>query len=637
MIRRVVVTGGAGVIGQTLVDSLVARGDSVRVIDRLPPPASMYGEVDYVQGDLNVLGPSVVSGYSPQVIFHLAATFERSEETPEFWLPNAQDNVAASVVVLEGALNSPQLERYVFASSYLTYDPDSYLFPEPPNRVTQLFENSPIRPRNACGAAKFLHETELALVTSGNERGFSAVSARIFRVYGPSSRDVVSRWIRSAVRNEPISVFGVESSFDYIFSGDVAQGLVRLADSDVSGIVNLGSGKSRSVREVIACLESHFPNLESGLHLPSDCYEASEANVDHLRNSIAWVPPTELEYGIARLVEHERDLNSVGRIEPRLRKAVSAGIFISSVGGKAHIVRGARSALECRNAHGTVWGGDSNPIASAAKLTDGFWRMPRVDSLDVGELIQFCQANSIRLIVPTRDGELSFYAANRDVLSSHGIFVPLGDSESIEVTQDKVLFARALESLGVPVVATGSVVSEIDASNGQFVAKPRTGSGGIGVRLGLSKAQTESLLATVEGLIVQPYLLGDEYSVDSYIAQDGRLLGAVPRHRVSVVSGEARITIVVNRPEIAELGAQAAEACKLKGHVVTQIIDDGIQPRVIECNSRIGGASSASWVYGLRSIDAMLVESLGEEVQPFRTSYADLKMTRLPEDHFEWK
>ena len=219
--RRAVVTGGAGVIGRSLVGRLRDAGVSCRVVDLKPRPPWMWKEVDYVQADLAQSSPEVITEHRPEVVFHLAAAFERSKEDPVFWEVNAHHNVKASQVVLQGAMLSPSLRRYVFASSYLIYDPGLYLSPVPAEAVV-LDEEAAIRPRNACGAAKLLHEKEVALAARTEHCDFSHVSARIYRVFGRGSRDVVSRWVRSALRGDEIQVFGAESRFDYVFADDVA-------------------------------------------------------------------------------------------------------------------------------------------------------------------------------------------------------------------------------------------------------------------------------------------------------------------------------------------------------------------------------------------------------------------------------
>ena len=123
-----------------------------------------------------------------------------------------------------------------------------------------LKENDRVSPRNVCGAAKYYTERELDFLCGHNKPGMRAVSARIFRVYGCGSRDVVSRWVRSAIANETIELYNEENRFDYIYAGDVAEGLLQLTLSpSAQGVVNLGSGNARQVSELAAGVGAHFP------------------------------------------------------------------------------------------------------------------------------------------------------------------------------------------------------------------------------------------------------------------------------------------------------------------------------------------------------------------------------------------
>ena len=137
---------------------------------------------------------------------------------------------------------------------------------------------------------------------------------RIFRVYGRGSRDVVSRWVRAALDGQPIDVYHPENRFDYIFSGDVADGLVRIAASpSATGIINLGSGNARPVGDVIAAIErATGDRLAASHHDADEPFEASCADVGRLRSVVGWTPPTTLEAGVARLVEFERAVRREG-------------------------------------------------------------------------------------------------------------------------------------------------------------------------------------------------------------------------------------------------------------------------------------------------------------------------------------
>lgn len=306
--RRVLVTGGAGVIARELLERLSGAGAEILSVDRLPLPTAVAPRVEHLVADLADADLGPIERFAPQDIFHLAATFERSVESPEFWAQNWNDNVVVTHRLAELAARVRGVETVIFASSYLVYDPAQYSTTALPASAVTLSETSRLGTRNLCGAAKLYGEAELRFAQEVQAAGFRSAYARIFRVYGRGSRDVVSRWVRAALAGDPIQVYHPENRFDYIFSGDVAEGLMRMAASSrASGIINLGSGNSRPVTDVIAAVEGATgARLVARTEAVDEPYEASGADVTRLRATIHWTPPTALEAGIARLVEFER-------------------------------------------------------------------------------------------------------------------------------------------------------------------------------------------------------------------------------------------------------------------------------------------------------------------------------------------
>ena len=302
------VTGGAGVIGRELVASLSAQGARVLCADLKPRPESFDQGVEYEQGDANELTLERVQQFAPTHVFHLAATFERTEETEGFWEENDRHNVRLSHHIATLARATRSVRRYVFASSYLTYDPALYLYDEPRDQATPLAEGSPVRPRNLCGGAKLMHEEELDFLALFDDTPFTSVSARIFRVYGLGSRDVVSRWVRALIEDpaRPLTAFRTEGMFDYVFARDVAEGLLHLGAADITGPVNLASGRARRVSELLEILRDRFPTAswtEEPTEIP---FEAHQADLSRLEATIGWRPPTALEDGVDMLIEFER-------------------------------------------------------------------------------------------------------------------------------------------------------------------------------------------------------------------------------------------------------------------------------------------------------------------------------------------
>jgi len=305
--QKIVVTGGAGVIGRELIKKLEGKGAIVRCFDINPKPQIFSEKIDYCQEDLSKLNPIEFINFNPEIIFHLAATFERTKEEVNFWKFNFLNNILLSHKVIDAAKECKNLQKFIFASSYLIYDPTLYLFKKPSSKPVKLKEEDKINPRNLCGAAKLYTEKELEYLSNFREEyPFNSILVRIFRVYGRGSKDVISRCIRAGIKNEEIELFLKENSFDYIFAEDVAEGLLRLAESDkAQGIVNLGSGRSKRIKEIIKIIKKQIPSLKIREVIKKDLFEASCADILKLKQLTNWESRTTLEQGIKKILDYE--------------------------------------------------------------------------------------------------------------------------------------------------------------------------------------------------------------------------------------------------------------------------------------------------------------------------------------------
>jgi len=628
--KRIFVSGGAGVIGRELVARLLQDGAELMVGDLQPRPQEWPHSIQYWQGDLNEISAAELRQFAPNVVFHLAATFERSEETYEFWPENDRHNTRLSHHLMDILREVPELERVVFASSYLIYNPELYQFDQPAKAPVRLRETDPIYPRNLCGMAKLAHEIELRFLSESAPSRFSTVAARIYRVYGKNSRDIISRWIQALLCGESIRIYRQEGMFDYIYAGDVAEGLYRLALSHEQGIVNLGTGRARRVSEVVDVLRRHFPHMQA-IHEESDIlYEASEANMDKFESWTGWRPNRQIEDVIPALIAHYREhLPSTKQDAP----SEPLGVLISSVSRKVPLIRSVEAAIRKYGQQAETVGADSDEACIGQHFVDRFWHMPRLDQLSVEELAAYCKNNRIRVIIPTRDGELPWYAEHRDQLEAQGISVLISSPEAVQLCVDKLAFFQFGNREGFPVIPTATELAQLNAS--AYVVKERFGAKAHNMALNVSRDIAEQHAVRLEQPIFQPYVEGTEISADLYVDRKGRCKGVVLRKREVVIDGESQVTSSFRDQSLERLCADFAERLGLRGHAIMQIlIDDRGGYHIIECNARLGGASRLSLAMGLDSLYWFLLESGGADLDeyPFWRSLQEKRMVRFAED-----
>ena len=634
--KRIFISGAAGVIGQEMVRRLAALETDIQVLagDLKPRPADFPARFQYRQGDLNALTEQEIGIFAPDLFIHLAATFERSTETYGFWEENFRHNVQLSHHLMTMQKDLPTLRRVVFASSYLIYDPALYNFVEVPAQATSLRETDPILPRNLTGMAKLAHEIELRFLDTFRAQQFSTVTPRIYRGYGRNGRDITSRWVRMLLAGEEITVYGAESFFDYLYAADTAEGLLRLAAAEtVTGLVNLGTGRARRVADVVEVLKQNFPGMRAKYVASDIPFEASQADMTRWSSQIDWLPPTTLEVAIPEIIAFERARQGTAESPA---SATSGNILISSVSAKVPLAEAVKRAARRISLGSKVIGGDLNPQALAFHYTDGQWITPLTNDENLPEIIAHCQAEGITRIIPTRDGELAFWARHRAALADAGIAVLVSESNAVQRCLDKLEFSTFGQQQDLPIIPTSLNIDTLENHQTEaFVVKERYGAGSLSLGLNLPYAAAVAHAQTLEEPIFQPFIQGREISVDGYVSRAGRVHGMVARTRDVVVRGESQVTTTFHDPALLARLTPIVEKLGLYGPFVLQALltDDG-GLHIIECNCRFGGASTLGIAAGVDSFFWFLQEAAGADLQqfPFQPAAGLLRQVRAAAD-----
>ncbi len=307
-------------------------------------------------------------------------------------------------------------------------------------------------------------------------------------------------------------------------------------------------------------------------------------------------------------------------------------ILITSLSRKVPLLNAVRQALIDSQGGGIVWGADSDPECVGHYFADRFWPMPTLDRDDAaGRVLDFCAEEEIGLLIPTRDGELPFFAALREQLAAQGTHTPIGDPEAIGVCLDKLCFHEHCVQEGLPTAPTATDVDDLVGD--RFVVKDRRGAGGREVTIGLNRHDARAQGARLAEPIFQPVLSGTEHSVDLYVNQRGEVVDAAPRTRIRVHDGESTVTETVEHAALVQAVVALMRNLELRGHVVVQAFADGPTVTLLECNPRVGGASTLGFHAGVESPRWAIGEALGETIEPRIGAYRrGLRLVRYPAD-----
>lgn len=306
---NVLITGGAGFIGVHLADHLSSRGGyTVTVIDNesLGDRANLdLDRVRFLPGDLRDRDQLGVALEGQDAVVHLAAD-TRVMDSIENPAHNFDNNVVGTFNLLE-LCRELGVTRLVAASTGGAIVGD---VPPP------VHERMAAQPTSPYGASKLMLEGYLSAYSAAF--GLKGCALRFSNIYGPRSfhkGSVVAHFYKRILAGEPLIVYGDGSQArDFLYVGDLVEGIRSAVDGDAVGAYQLGSGVPTTVNELLDLmravtgreLEVVYEDFRPGEVVRTWC------EIDKARDGLGFNPVTPLDDGLRRTWEWFQ-----GRTKPR--------------------------------------------------------------------------------------------------------------------------------------------------------------------------------------------------------------------------------------------------------------------------------------------------------------------------------
>jgi UDP-glucose 4-epimerase len=316
------ITGGAGFIGSHLAESLLARGHSVTIIDnlstgRIANLAAMDGNPRFRAAIEDIRNIHVIDRLVSEcdLIFHLAAAVgvERIIREP---IETIETNIGGTEIILQTAR---RYRRKVLIASTSEVYGKGVQFPFREDDDVML--GPTVRNRWSYAASKMVDEF-LALAYH-RESSLPVVIFRLFNTVGPRQSGqygmVVPRFVRWALRNEPIIVTGdgrQQRCFGNVF--DVIQAITALAEHPgaVGEVFNIGSNEEVSILELAERVRARTGSTSDIRLVPYEqFYEPGfedfrrrVPSIDKLNQATGWQPTTPLDTTIDQIIAYEREV-----------------------------------------------------------------------------------------------------------------------------------------------------------------------------------------------------------------------------------------------------------------------------------------------------------------------------------------
>jgi dTDP-L-rhamnose 4-epimerase len=367
---QVLITGGAGFIGSHVADHLLTAGYRVRVFDNGAlqvhgplegPPAYLSPAVDYMRGDIRDSAALERALRRVDAVLHLAAMVGVGQSMYEVERYTAV-NELGTATLMQALLERP-VARLVAASSMSVYGEGRYRTAA--GEVCDDAERDPTRiragqwePTDRAGGPlqaiatpeekipslrsvyalnKYAQERMSLLI--GEAYGIPTIALRLFNVYG--TRQALSNPYTGVLAifaarllngNRPRVFEDGAQRRDFVHVSDVARAclLALEAPSEVSGVFNIGSGESRTVRDVALQLASTMGRPEltpeiTGRYRTGDVRHCF-ADIGRARAALGFEPRVGFEEGLEELVAWLADATAIDRVDQATEELARRGL-----------------------------------------------------------------------------------------------------------------------------------------------------------------------------------------------------------------------------------------------------------------------------------------------------------------------
>ncbi|HXY70960.1 MAG TPA: SDR family NAD(P)-dependent oxidoreductase [Actinomycetota bacterium] len=311
--KKALVTGGASFIGSHIVDRLLERGASVRIVDDLSSglesnirPHVDAGDVEFLFGDLRDDATCDKATRGVDVVFHLAAD-HGGRGYVDLHQYDCSTNLGLDAILLRKVVEN-EVEQVVYASSGCIYP--LYIQTDA-NEIFYLTEDKagpPYDPDGMYGLAKLAGELTLKALHA--ERGLKTASCRYFTVYGPrgvENHAVIAMIARAFLRQDPFEVWGTgEQIRNWTYVTDIAEGTIRAAERIEDGTaVNLGTMERVRVLDAVKMvidLAGYSPEIVTQPDRPTGPYNRVADN-SLAKRLLDWEPEVMFDDGLRRTWE----------------------------------------------------------------------------------------------------------------------------------------------------------------------------------------------------------------------------------------------------------------------------------------------------------------------------------------------
>lgn len=302
-------------------------------------------------------------------------------------------------------------------------------------------------------------------------------------------------------------------------------------------------------------------------------------------------------------------------------------ILICSVGRRVKLVEYFKEELHKVN--GKVVAIDCNPLAPALYYADMYEVVPRIEHPNYFHCLkELCLKYNIKGILSLIDPELQLLANWKEEFEKEGIHVIISNRNTVDICFDKYLTYSYLQENGIPVIPTylsiDVVIEELNQQKLHFplIVKPRSGSASLGINKVTSIKELENFKK--QGIIVQPFIVGEEYGIDCYIDLISfKTTNLFMKRKVEMRAGETDKSIAIKDAQLIEVIEKVISVLGPLGPIDIDCFKTETGYVVSEINPRFGGGYPHAHEMGQNFVKNIINNISGNQNVPNEVDYKE--------------
>ena len=289
-------------------------------------------------------------------------------------------------------------------------------------------------------------------------------------------------------------------------------------------------------------------------------------------------------------------------------------ILIMSAGRRVELINLFKETARKLNINSKIIAADISNTAPAIYFADKFYLIPRIgEEKYIDSIIEICNKEDIKLIVPTIDTELRILSLNKGIIEEKtNAKVLVSNPEVINICRDKRNTQKFFEenNFGVP---KEYLLEENDIEFPVFI-KPIDGSSSVNTFKVNNLEELNFFKNYIKNPMIQEFIEGQEYTVDAFLDFDSNIISIVPRRRIQTRAGEVIKGKIIKDREIIEDVKNLLQTLKPIGQITIQCMKTNAGIKYIEINPRFGGGAPMSIRAGANSCEYLYKLLMGEKL-----------------------